>query len=56
MKSTLQMVRDAMVKYSLTPLDIARSLNIIPDFVRSSVFSAIADTTPAKGTVAPVSY
>lgn len=45
-----------MVKYCLTPLDIARSLNIIPDFVRSSVFWAIADTPPKEGTVAPISY
>ena len=56
MKSTLKKVKDAMVKYCLTPLDIARSLNIIPDFVRSSVFWAIADTPPNVGTTAAVSY
>lgn len=42
-------------RFNPTPLDVARSLNIIPSFVESSIFWA-QTTSPAQGTVEPVHY
>lgn len=42
-------------KTDITPLNVARSLNIIPSFIESSIFWALS-SSPVRGTVAPVSY
>ena len=57
-KYATKTIPDEIKHYNLTPLHVARALNIIPKFVSSSIFSTIKDKIPQPsiGYSAPVSY